>query len=188
MDQYFQHNKWKVLSICWLVLTGVLIWYYIIPEFNRTAQLYSDLKSQNLKISSARNWAARLEGYNKQQKQLESYLSSIFVRLPEHDQMSTIVDELFSKAKGRNVKLISMRPTERTIHDTYEELPITIRIQGLFHEIARYVSSVEQSKYLMKVDHINIQSKETINSPLNAQLSINVIILKKNPNGGDTDA
>lgn len=171
-----------------MLVTVLLVWTYIIPEFSKTLKLYSDLQEQKAQIASVQNWQSRLDQLNEQQEKLEDYLSKIFLNLPENDQMSTIVDQVFKEAAAGNVKIIQLRPSEYIQHDRYLEIPISLQVRGDYHEIAQFVNRIEHSKYLMKVEQVNISSEDEPDAPLNGQLSMKVIILKRNAKKQDSDA
>lgn len=186
--EYLENNKWKVASVGIVILACFLVWGYIIPELQQAVQLYSNLQEKKAEVASVQNWQHRLKRLNNQQKKLENYLSKIFLNLPENDQMSTIVDQVFKEAKSGDVRILQMRPTDRIHHKGYLEIPISMRVQGSFHDIGRFINNVERSKYLMKVERVKIMVKDSSTSPLIAQLVLKVIILKRNEKPVNTDA
>lgn len=180
--EYFQNNRWKAAGLGIVLFVIFLGWGYIIPEIRETYQLYSSLQEQKAEIASVQNWQSRLNSLNQQQEKLEDYLSRMFLNLPENDQMSTIVDQVFKEAESGNVKITQMRPAESIEHDSYLEIPVFLQVQGSYHEIGQFVNRVERSKYLMKVEQVDIQSEDEQNSLLHSQIALKVIILKRNSN------
>jgi type IV pilus assembly protein PilO len=187
MNNYFQHNKWRLAAAGCCLLMVYLFWGYLLPQFNQTIQLYSDLQDQKAKIASVKNWRTRLNRLNDQQQKFKDYLSKIFLNLPKNDQMSTIVNQVFKQAKSGSVKITQMKPEEQLQYDTYLEIPISLQVQGSYHEIGRFVNRIEHSGYLMKVGSVKITSGDQVNARLNARLAVRVIILKRSTEGSDSD-
>lgn len=185
--EYFKNNRWKAAGAGIVVFVMFLVWGYIIPEFQQTLHLYSTLQEKKAEIASVQNWQHRLNRLNEQREKLEEYLSKIFLNLPEDDQMSTIIDQVFKEAESGDVKVIQMRPDERIQHESYLEIPISLQVKGSYHEIGGFVNRIEQSRYLMKVERVNIKSEDIPNKPLNAHIGLKVIILKRNAKEPETN-
>lgn len=186
--EYLENNKWKVAGAGIVLLTCFLVWTYIIPEFQQSLQLYSNLQEKKAEIASVKNWQNRLGRLNKNQQKLEDYLSKIFLNLPENDRMSTIVDQVFHEAKSEDVRVLQMRPADQIKHEGYLEIPISVEVKGSYHEIGRFVNNIERSKYLMKVVKVSLTSEENSNSLLTAQIALKVIVLKRNNEPVSSDA
>lgn len=179
MTEYIRYNKWLLTGMGCLILFVYILLNYIVPEFNYTLQVYQNWQKQEEKIASVSDWKSQLNRLNARQEKLEAFFSEIYVSLPDDDQMSAIVNQVFNEAEATGIWLNQMRPAKRVEFESHIEIPITVTLKGTYHETGQFVNAIEQSGYLMKVDEIEILSEE-MDAPLMSRLLIKVIILKKN--------
>ncbi|MEX2345039.1 MAG: type 4a pilus biogenesis protein PilO [Balneolaceae bacterium] len=188
MMEQILHNKWRLTGMGYIILSIYFLTGYIIPECKNTLQIYQNRQEQEEKIASVSNWENQLNQLNNQQKELEHFFSKIYVSLPDDDQMSAIINQIFNEAGAAHIQLNQMRPAEQTEFESHIQIPVAITLMGTYHEIGRFVNAIEQSDYLMKVDEIEIRAEQETGTPLAGQILIKVIILKKNTVSRETDA
>lgn len=166
-----------------LSLVAVLFgWLYIIPEFQQTWTLYETLKQKKEQVASVQNWESRLTYLQSQQDKLNKYLSRILHTLPENEEMSTIIDHIFSQAQETNVKIMQMKPGTSINEDSHSEIPISITVNGGYHALGMFVNKIESSEYLIEVRQLKVESPGSLSKQLKAKIMLNVILLKRKAN------
>lgn len=178
MNEYFKKNRWFILGIGWVILSLLLIANYLLPKLETTIAMYHKLQNQKEQISSVQNWQNQLDDLRKQKDHLETYFSDVYVGLPDDNQMSTIVEEIFDKAQKADIRLSRIRPFNREEHDSHTLIPINIEAEGSYHRVSRFINEMEQSKYLIKVLECNLRSGEEEISQLQSEILVHVIILR----------
>src|SRR5690606_26892489 len=134
---------------------------------------------QRAKVASAVTWEVEQTSLEARRLYLEQYFASLYVSLPKSDQMSVILQALPRYASAGEVRLEQVGQEERVAHETFDELPVSVALQGTFHGIGAFVDQVERSRYLMKVAGVDVEADPRPYPVLHARLQLRVIILKE---------
>lgn len=172
-------RKWVALSAGGLaVASGILLWVAV-PRARSAYASYRAWQQKEARIRSAQHWKRQLRRLRGEQKKLRRRLDSLFVRVPEGDQMSSLLTVLQKHARHAGVSLRRVQPQARTVHASYEELPLSVALTGRYHSIARFVDRVERSRYLMRVERMLLRAERMVSDTLRAQVRLSLVTLRR---------
>lgn len=99
------------------------------------AQLFQEFETKHQK-------SAKLEEYRAQLAEMEEILRSLLRQLPSRTEMPDLLQDISQTAIATGIQIDRFRPEAEIVKDFYAEKPISIRMQGGYHQFGEFVSGV----------------------------------------------
>ncbi|MGB1090686.1 MAG: type 4a pilus biogenesis protein PilO [Oceanobacter sp.] len=112
--------------------------------------------------------AANLDKYKAQLAEMEENFGSLLKQLPKDTEVPGLVDDISAAALGAGLKLVSITPEQMVETEFYNELPISITVQGGYHEMGAFVSGVAALPRIVTLHDYNITTLD--NGILNMEI------------------
>ncbi|HKI47502.1 MAG TPA: type 4a pilus biogenesis protein PilO [Balneolales bacterium] len=173
-----EKNKWQLLAVACVLIGVIMMLEYIVPGIRSTARTIDKLHVQQQKIASVQNWENRLSGLQSRRNHLKKYFSKIYVSFPRDDQMSAIVSLIYKMGKKSGIDLEQMQPGRRKETKSFVQIPITLDMKGSFPKVGRFVNLIEQSKYLIRIQELQLTAGDKDMQDLKTSVLLQIIILK----------
>jgi len=100
---------------------------------------------------------ANLEAYKEQMLEMEESFGSLLKQLPRETEVPGLVDDISSAALGAGLQLNVIDPQNMQQTEFYKELPIEIEVQGGYHEMGSFVSSVASLPRIVTLHNFSIE-------------------------------
>ncbi|MEM9664652.1 MAG: type 4a pilus biogenesis protein PilO [Bacteroidota bacterium] len=176
---WYEQRRWQVLSGLFAGLIGVATLLEVQPRLASTYALYQDWSTAEAKLASVESWEAQQAELEGQYEQLKERFANLYIDLPNSDQMSVILGLLQEASQAENVRLKQVRPETRVLHDTHDQIPLAVSVQGAFGSISAFLNRIERSHYLVKVVALRFEQATPEGTVLDAEIDLSVIILKE---------
>lgn len=100
--------------------------------------------------------AVNLEDYKKQLVEIEDAFKGLLKQLPDKSQMDALVIDINRSGLGRGLQFELFQPGKEVVTENYAELPITIKIQGNYHDLGAFASDVAQLPRIVTINNISL--------------------------------
>ena len=100
--------------------------------------------------------ALNLDLYREQVKEIEQAFGALVRQLPNKSEMDALLTDINQAGLGRGLEFDLFKPGTETMRDFYAELPITVRITGSYHDLARFASDVAQLPRIVTLNNLAI--------------------------------
>ena len=201
IDNYFDNKKpseVSVMLLASLILSGVVIYYAIMPyaqeyhdsSMSENSSVTTELNEVNNKLDSLslnndRNFKINQEKNNIRQLQIkladtqkmnqyfDDKLKELSYLIFSEQSWADFLDNLALLANKNNVKITKISNTfkEPSAEKIEQMLDINISVDGGFKDIVGYINAIEESKLVVDVSNIDINST---NGKLNGNLGVYV--------------
>jgi type IV pilus assembly protein PilO len=147
------------VAVCFLVLTAVLIWFFVwdtqLPELQRREDVEQQLR-QEFRTKHAK--AVNLDLYKQQLKDIERSFGALLRQLPGKTEVPNLLVDISQTglSAGLEEKLFQPQPEQKK--DFYAELPIKIRLTGSYHQFGQFVSGIAALPRIVTLHDIQITS------------------------------
>lgn len=84
--------------------------------------------------------AANLNAYKAQLAEMEKTFGNLLRQLPNKKEAENLIVDVAQTSLANGLKNQQIQPGQEIIHDFYAELPYTLRLQGSFHQLAKFAS------------------------------------------------
>ncbi|MEK9711638.1 MAG: type 4a pilus biogenesis protein PilO [Thalassolituus sp.] len=112
-------------------------------------QLKNDFEAKAFKV-------ANLEEYKAQMVEMETSFGSLLKQLPKDTEVPGLIDDISATALNAGLNLKAIDPQDMVNTEFYKELPISIEVEGGYHEMAAFVSGVAALPRIVTLHDFNI--------------------------------
>jgi len=127
--------------ICLLLLGGG--WYFIIQgeldEHSVAKQKEEELRGIFL---AKKEQAINLPAYRQQMEEIHQTFGSLLRQLPNSTEVPELLVDITQAGLGRGLEFVLFKPERESAKQFYAELPISIQVNGSYHELALFISDV----------------------------------------------
>jgi type IV pilus assembly protein PilO len=132
-------------------------------EINQERQLKKDFENKAFQV-------ANLDDYKNQMIEMEQSFESILKQLPRDTEVPGLIDDISLAALNNGLDLKVISPQKQVSTEFYNELPIQIEVEGDYHELGAYVSSVASLPRIVTLHDFSISKKGTDDDALSLKI------------------
>lgn len=149
----------KVFLYCLVAfLVSAALWYFwlsgVKEELDAAVQQESKLKTE---YTDKLRKAINLEELLRQKEQVQQYVFLLEKKLPGKAEMDALLLDVNQAGVGRSLKFELFKPGSEVIKDYYVELPISVRINGGFHDMGQFVADIANLSRIVTVNNLVIE-------------------------------
>ena len=130
-----------ILLVC-IVILFAGYWFLIQGELDEYSAAQN--KEQGLRETylNKKSLAVNLPAYREQMEEMQQTFGSLLRQLPNTTEVPDLLVDITQAGLGRGLEFELFSPEKEQPKDFYAELPISIKVQGTYHELAQFVSDV----------------------------------------------
>lgn len=148
--------RWMLLIVIAALVVG-LGWYLYLSSFDeelttsqgKELQLKDDYKSRLRK-------AVNLEALRKQREQVLQYVTQLEKQLPSKAEMAALLSDINQAGIGRSLQFDLFKPGQTAVKDYYAELPISIKVNGRYHDIGFFAADIANLSRIVTLNNIGL--------------------------------
>ena len=148
------------VGLCFLLLTGVLIYFFVwdeqLPELQRREAVEQQLR-QEFHTKHAK--AVNLDLYKQQLKDIERSFGALLRQLPGKTEVPNLLVDISQTGLSAGLEEKLFQPQPEVKKDFYAELPIRIRLTGSYHQFGQFVSGIAALPRIVTLHDIQIRSE-----------------------------
>ncbi|MFA5083571.1 MAG: type 4a pilus biogenesis protein PilO [Hydrogenophilaceae bacterium] len=100
--------------------------------------------------------AINYEVYKQRLADTEKALSALLKQLPNKSEMDNLLTDVNQIGIGRGLEFDLFRPGNEAKTDFYATLPVTIKVNGNYHDLGNFVSDVAKLPRVVTIHDINL--------------------------------
>lgn len=155
-------GQWPTLpkAAAWvaaIALTVVAGWFMVLATATEALE-NSRLQEPKLQADyvSRLRQAVNLSELRKQKLQVQEYVTQLEKQLPGKAEMDALLSDINQAGLGRGLQFELFRPGQMQVKDYYAELPISIRVNGRYHDIGSFAADVANLSRIVTLQNLNI--------------------------------
>ena len=151
----------KTRAIAFFAIIGVavvlFIWQVHIPKTNEIRNLEAEITQHQAKIRENDAKIKKLDQLRAEVRSLQERLKVLTEQLPPESEVSGLLRQIQGLVNKAGLSLKLWRPDRRRAHASgmYEEIPISLKLTGGYHNVALFFDSV--SKLTRIVNMLNVK-------------------------------
>lgn len=115
-------------------------------EEERLKQEYVDKKRQ----------AINLDLYAQQKVEIDRSFGALLKQLPNKSEIDALLVEVNQAGLGRGLQFDLFKPNHEEVKDFYAELPITVKINGTYHDFGAFAADIAKLPRIVTLNNIAI--------------------------------
>lgn len=104
--------------------------------------------------------AANLEAYKAQMQEMEESFGALLRQLPSDTEVPGLLEDITRTGLGSGLEFEEIKLLPENVQQFYVELPIQIKVQGNYHEMATFVSGVAGLPRIVTLHDFQIEPAE----------------------------
>lgn len=161
--------KGIVMALLFVLILGG--GYYVYLTDKQTTLERAERQEEDLRRDfEAKSFkAANLEAYRAQMAEMETTFEALLRQLPSDTEVPGLLEDITRAALDHELTIESIDLKDEVRTEFYVELPIQIVVEGNYHKIGAFVSSVANLSRIVTLHDFEIEPQQ---SPLNLNMSI----------------
>jgi type IV pilus assembly protein PilO len=162
---------------------GAFWWYYESPARAERAGRETQLTALKADIAKGLATAKKLPEFRNQVTELETRLASLKAVLPEEKDAADLLTRMQTVAAQSNLTIKSFKPGATVTKQLHAEWPITIELDGTYHNLAAFFDRVGKFTRIVNVSGLNVKGKPqpTPTSTITASCVATTFVLLEKP-------
>ena len=132
------------------------IWQGQLEELDAGLAQEEKLKKEYL---DKKTQAVNLDLHKQQLREIDTQFGALLKQLPNRSQMDALLVDINQAGLGRGLQFELFKPaTQEIVRDFYAELPITVKVVGVYHDMGAFASDVGQLSRIVTLNDVAIQA------------------------------
>ena len=157
-----------IILICALMLGGW--YYYYISDQHKTLAKYEQeeigLKEE---FADKHSKVVNLETYRKQLAEMEEAFGVMLRQLPDKSEIADLLVDVSQTGLGSGLEFTLFQPRGETTKDFYIELPISMKVVGLYHQFGEFISGMAALPRIITIHNVQISGQKNRRGQQNSQ-------------------
>ncbi len=141
-----------------LVLVAIIVGGYF-ADWSGQLEALEAGRSQEGKLKdeyrAKKQQAVNLDLYRQQLREIDSSFGALLKQLPNKSQMDALLVDINQAGLGRGLQFDLFKPApQESLREFYAELPITLKINGNYHDIGQFASDIGQLSRIVTLNDI----------------------------------
>ena len=164
---YGQIGVFVVISAA---LAGAFYYYVETPAQEAMTARRAELDQITMRIKAGEAAAQRLPEFRKEIQELEARLEVLKPILPTERDAGDLLRRVQTLAVQSNLTILGFRPQAITLNEMHAEWPISLQLEGNYHNLGLFLDKVSKFPRIINVGGITLNAKQ----PPSAQASMNM--------------
>lgn len=128
-------------------------WKSQLEELDGKQQQEAKLKDEYL---DKKRQAVNLEEHRKQLAEIDKSFGALLKQLPNKAEMEALLIDINQAGLGRGLQFELFKPGKETTKDFYAELPITLKITGIYHDLGAFSADVAKLSRIVSLTNVAV--------------------------------
>ena len=136
--------------------------YYFVYRTKAVLLKEAEAKEVERKVTfvAKQRRAANLDAYKAQLKEMEVSFGAMLRQLPSRTEVPSLLVDISQTGLAAGLEERLFQPSSEIKKDFYAELPIKIRLQGSYHDLAQFVSGIAALPRIVTLHDVLIQPEK----------------------------
>jgi type IV pilus assembly protein PilO len=179
---------WYAQIGAFAILAGAGVgWFYYSYEMPTREEMKSrqqQIVGLRADIQKGLDTARKLPEFRAQVTELEGRLANLRAVLPEEKDAADLLRRMQTVATQSNLDIRSFRPNPIVTKTLHAEWPISLELQGTYHNLATFFDRVGKFTRIINISNVDIKGRENAGSNLTitATCTATTFVLLDKPN------
>jgi len=140
------------------LLAGIVALGYFLDWQEQMESLEAG-RAQEIKLKdeyvAKQRQAINLDLYRQQLREIDSSFGALLKQLPNRSQMDALLVDINQAGLGRGLQFDLFKPApSETKREFYAELPVTLKLNGTYHDMGQFASDIGQLSRIVTLNDI----------------------------------
>ena len=149
------------VGIIFVAVTAGAVYYFVVKQKMPVLEA-AQAQEQQLRgaFELKQRKAANFDAYKAQLAEIEESFGAMLRQLPGKTEVPSLLVDISQTGLAAGLEEELFRPQGELVREFYAELPITIRLSGTYHELARFVSDVAALPRIVTIHDVSLKKQK----------------------------
>ncbi len=149
-------DKLLILGGSVLIPVALFVGLYVYPFFETNKKLDGEIQVLSGEVAILETKQKEIERIKAENKDMEKVLVQAMQLLPQKGQIPEVLSEISNLGNDENLKFMTFKPEPEKIMDFYAMIPVTLKIEGSFHNIVLFFSKIMMMSRIVNINEFKI--------------------------------
>jgi type IV pilus assembly protein PilO len=158
-DRVSELSKIQRIMICVgvFVVIFVLFWFLSYwPRWQSIGKLDAEHKRLSADLTRSKKNAQQLQSLRKEFESKQRDFNMVMKSLPEKEEISSLLTGVSQSGQQSGLEFLLFQPQGDVNKNFYAEIPVSIRVQGGYHNVAQFFDKVANLSRIVNIRNIQI--------------------------------
>jgi type IV pilus assembly protein PilO len=145
-----------------ILLAGATHWFWFRPLGEEIQAKKTELEGLNQEIAKGRAAERKLSQFREEVKRLELELAKLLQILPSKRNTEDLIKRIETLTRQGDFTLKKFTPGEFVQKEFYAEWPITIQVEGTYHNLALFFDRMSRFSRIINVEELKITALDNV--------------------------
>jgi type IV pilus assembly protein PilO len=158
-DRVSELSKIQRILICVgvFVVIFVLFWFLSYwPRWQSIGKLDAEYKRLTAELTRSKKNAEQLASLRKEFESKQRDFNMVMKSLPEKEEISSLLTGVSQSGQQSGLEFLLFQPQGDVNRNFYAEIPVAIRVQGGYHNVAQFFDKVANLSRIVNIRNIQI--------------------------------
>ncbi|KPJ78543.1 MAG: hypothetical protein AMJ54_03235 [Deltaproteobacteria bacterium SG8_13] len=157
IEKLSQLHRILISSGIFLLVIGLFVWLLYVPKYKTIGQLETDLNNLQEQLRKAKADARDLKKFQEKMKKAEARFRLAKKSLPEKEEIPSLLSSISQSGKDSGLEFVLFQPKGERAKDFYAEIPVNIKVNGQFHNVALFFDKVARLPRVVNIQNIKMK-------------------------------
>jgi type IV pilus assembly protein PilO len=147
-----------LLGIVFLIV-GLFVWMVFLPQMEEYSRLIVQDAKLKITLDSDQRKADNLPTFKAEYEKMLAQLDQALKQLPNGREIPELLTSISSRAKESGLNVQSFRPGSEKPIGFYAEVPVSLKFEGTFHQVANFFYAVSTLPRIVNINKVKIGNK-----------------------------
>lgn len=142
-----------VVFVAWLAAGWWFVWSDQLTMLEKSRQEEVTLRNDFL---LKKRQAINLDLYTQQLAEMDRSFGALLKQLPNRSEVEALLIEVNQSGLGRGLQFELFRPGGEQVKDFYAELPVTLKVNGSYHDIGAFAADIARLPRIVTLNDISL--------------------------------
>ncbi len=157
-------SRRKRLFICLgalLLLGGAYYYFFFMPKQARLQEVAQTLDARNNKLIIVKKQARSLKKWEEKMAQVEEAFYLATRALPDKKEIPSLLKSVSRAGSTAGLNFVLFQPGSEVKQDFYREIPLSIKVEGTFHQMADFFFQVSRLNRIVNIRTISLRRNKS---------------------------
>lgn len=158
-DRVSELTKIQRILICVGVFAVIFVLFWFLsywPRWQSIGKLDAEYKKLTADLERSKKNAQQLEALRKEFESKQRDFNLVMKSLPEKEEISSLLTGVSQSGQQAGLEFLLFQPQGEVNKNFYAEIPVSIRVQGGYHNVAQFFDKVANLSRIVNVRNIQI--------------------------------
>jgi len=168
LEKLSKVQRLLIFVLSFAILVGISGWFVIFPKYEKAKELKAEHEKLENDLRIATVKAARLPRLKKELAAAEAKFRIAGKALPESEEIPSLLAAISRSGQDAGLEFNLFQPQVEVNRDFYADIPVSIQVQGTYHNIGTFFDKVSDLSRIVNIKNIRIKPVSGKSGNLNA--------------------